>query len=136
MSEAKKSSKKKNTKKTHKLVSNQVAMSIKRSSYSALEVYNILANSDKADLKEILKRGRIPVGLKIAVDFMIKNNLSRDDKLEVLKLYFEALNKVEEISNKRTYNILRNKLIETQIKRANSNDAEVIKNLPNINFLL
>jgi len=133
MSEAKKSSKKKNTKKTHKLVSNQVAMSIKRSSYSALEVYNILANSDKADLEEILERSRIPVGLRVAVDYIAND---KNDRLEVLKLYFEALNKVEEISNKRTYNILRNKLIETQIKRANSNDAEVIKNLPNINFLL
>ena len=133
MAEAKKSSKKKNTKKTHKLVSNQVAMSIKRSSYSALEVYNILANSDKADLEEILERSRIPVGLRVAVDYIAND---KNDRLEVLKLYFEALNKVEEISNKRTYNILRNKLIETQIKRANSNDAEVIKNLPNINFLL
>ena len=100
-------------------IKKSLEQSIKRSSYTAYEVYNIVCNTSMEDVKEILENKFLPIGLRMTLMFMIEKESNRT---EVVKIYFDALNRLESVKSNREHNRLRNQLLSKQIEKLEEAD--------------
>ena len=68
------------------------------------------------------------MGLRMVINYMLedyvldkdgnkKSDLEKSNRLDVVKIYFDALNRLESLQHNREYNRLRNKLLEKQVEK-------------------
>ena len=122
---------KKKAKRKTRLIRKDIDATIKRTKHTAIEVYSIVTNANADALIEILKNKSLPYGLKRAIDFIVSED---SNKLEVIRLYFECLNKLEYLEQNKEYMRLRNKIMQAQIDKLEGNDGEQLPT--NIGFYI
>ena len=110
------------------LVNNAIKEAIKSSKYTAREVYDVIVNSDFKEMEEILNNRHLPAGLRIALSYFLKNR----EELEAIRLYFDALNKLETLEHNRDYNRLKYKMLEKQIEKIDDMSPDI---MPDVNFI-